>query len=302
MTRVRLFHPLALALLLAAPAMVVHAKESMGKGMPPPPEFLPESKPLAPWQSLMGDEKPTTLMAIRAGASKPSPMVVVKRGDLAITEGDIVVGWYSQLMSDFSQENAIRNPNQKWPKINGKVVVPYQVHSSLPSAQRAALNAAIAEYNAKTCVRFVPKTTEANFVTVILGNGCYSYIGSIQQGAQELSLGQGCEFKGTAVHELMHALGFDHEQSRPDRDQYLTVNYQNVVRGMESQFDVCQDCTTQNIPYEYSSIMHYGAQAFTNNGRDTMVPKQRGAQLAEPYDKPGLTTLDVKKIHKLYGC
>ncbi|WP_081465965.1 M12 family metallopeptidase [Stigmatella aurantiaca] len=36
-----------------------------------------------------------------------------------------------------------------------------------------------------------------------------------------ISLGQGCEFKSTAVHELMHALGFCHEQSRPDREQFI---------------------------------------------------------------------------------
>ncbi|WP_187345325.1 M12 family metallopeptidase [Cystobacter ferrugineus] len=229
-------------------------------------------------------------------------MTIVKRGDLAITEGDMVVGSYNQVMSGYPRGAAARDPRLKWPKVNGKVTVAYRVHPSLPSQARAALQQAIAEYNAKTCVRFVPQTREQNFVTVFFGQGCYSYVGSIQQGEQELSLGQGCEFKGTAVHELMHALGFYHEQSRPDRDQYIAINFQNIERGMEDQFDICQDCTTQDIPYEYSSIMHYGAQAFTANGRDTMVPKQRGAMILEPYDKPGLTALDVKKIHKLYGC
>lgn len=100
----------------------------------------------------------------------------------------------------------------------------------------------------------------------------------------------------------MHALGFYHEQSRPDRDQYISINFQNVERGLEDQFDICQDCTTQDIPYEYESIMHYGAEAFTSNGRPTMVPKKPGARVIEPYDKPGLTALDVKKIHKLYSC
>ncbi|XXF76262.1 M12 family metallopeptidase [Myxococcaceae bacterium GXIMD 01537] len=308
--RTRLLHPLALVLLVAIPAMESHAQKAMGKTVPTPTvpteeketPPAPESKPLALWEALSGDGPPTSIQAVRFGATKPSPMSIVKRGDLAIAEGDMVLGSYEQVMNVFSKENAIRNPQLKWPKVNGKVVVPYNVDASLSREARAALQQAIDEYNAKTCVRFVPRAQEKNFVTVFNGQGCYSYVGSIQQGAQELSLGRGCEFKGTAVHELMHALGFYHEQSRPDRDQFITVNFQNVGRGMESQFDVCQDCTTQAIPYEYASIMHYGAQAFTNNGRDTMVPKQRGAQLVEPYDKPGLTALDVKKLHKLYGC
>ena len=298
MTKTRLFQSLVLVLWMVAPAAEVRAMETMDKGVLP----LSSSKPLAPWEALSGDEQPTIIQALRPGSSKPSPMTIVKRGDLAITEGDMVVGWYNQVMSEYSRDNAIRNPQMKWPKVNGKVTVPYRTHPSLPRQAQAALQQAIAEYNAKTCVRFVPHARERNFVTVFFGRGCYSYVGDIQQGEQELSLGQGCEFKGTAVHELMHALGFYHEQSRPDRDQYITVNFQNVEQGLEGQFDICQDCSTQDIPYEYSSIMHYGAQAFTNNGWDTMVPKQRGAQLVEPYDKPGLTPLDVKKIHKLYGC
>lgn len=310
MTRTRLFQSLALALLLLAPAMGARAK-SMGKTIPPstepsgeaetPPST--ESKPLAPWESLSMDEEPTTLQVRRGADAKPVPMVIVKRGHLAITEGDMVVGEHGKTLTDaISLENAIRNPQLKWPKVNGKVVVPYRIHSSLPSQARAALQQAIAEFNAKTCIRFVPLSTERNFVTVFNGQGCYSYVGNIQQGEQELSLGQGCEYKGTAVHEMMHALGFFHEQSRPDRDQYITVQFQNVQSGMASQFDICQDCTTQSIPYEYASIMHYGARAFSSNGQATMVPKQSGASIVEPYDKPGLTTLDVKKIHKLYGC
>ncbi|MFY0569949.1 M12 family metallopeptidase [Archangium lansingense] len=310
MSRSRLLYSLVLVLLVVIPFMASHAQKAMGKKVPvatepegdkeTPPAA--ESKPLAPWQTLSGDGEPTTIRAVRFGASSRSPMSIVKRGNLAITEGDMVVGSYEQVMNAISKESVIRDPYLKWPKVDGKVVVPYKVHPSLPRQAQAALQQAIAEFNAKTCVRFIPQTREKDFVTVFFGQGCYSYVGNIHNGEQELSLGQGCEFKGTAVHELMHALGFYHEQSRPDRDQFITINFQNIGRGMESQFDVCRDCTTQDIPYEYASIMHYGAQAFTNNGRDTMVPKQRGARIAEPYDKPGLTALDVKKLHKLYQC
>lgn len=60
---------------------------------------------------------------------------------------------------------------------------------------------------------------------------CYSHIGR-QGGRQEVSIGRGCEYKATTIHEMMHAIGFYHEQSRRDRDSFVTVNFHNIVKGM----------------------------------------------------------------------
>lgn len=48
---------------------------------------------------------------------------------------------------------------------------------------------------------------------------------------QQISLGKGCGVKGVAIHEMMHALGFFHEQSRRDRDSYITINWDSIKKG-----------------------------------------------------------------------
>ena len=68
------------------------------------------------------------------------------------------------------------------------------------------------------------------------------------------SLGPVCVYKGVIIHELMHAVGFWHEQSRPDRDDHVTILWHNIIRGMEYNFnkyswDMIQ---TLGVPYDTS--------------------------------------------------
>ena len=55
------------------------------------------------------------------------------------------------------------------------------------------------------------------------GGGCWSYVGRYYRD-QDVSLDSGCQWGTTPLHEVMHALGFWHEQQRPDRDNHVTIN------------------------------------------------------------------------------
>ncbi|XP_064648122.1 zinc metalloproteinase nas-15-like [Lineus longissimus] len=204
-------------------------------------------------------------------------------------EGDMVV--------EPGFRNGIINRNQLWP--NG--VVHYTIDRGFSSRDIANINAAIADYNRYTCIKWVKRTNQRAYVRIFVGGGCFSSIG-MSGGRQDLSLGQGCTGKATVIHEMLHALGFVHEQSRTDRDDHIIVQWNNIQQDMRFNFNKhgSNYISLLNTPYDYGSVMQYGRKAFSFNGRDTMVPRRAGvAQLGQ---RIGFSKLDIERVNKLYSC
>uniref|UniRef100_A0A4W5M9I1 Metalloendopeptidase n=1 Tax=Hucho hucho TaxID=62062 RepID=A0A4W5M9I1_9TELE len=93
---------------------------------------------------------------------------------------------------------------------------------------------------------------------------------------QVVSIGQNCYIIAIVEHELLHALGFWHEQSRYDRDEYVTIVYENILEGYQNNFNKYSenDTTTLGTPYDCYSVMHYSKDAFTNGNGSTIITKQ----------------------------
>jgi hypothetical protein len=102
------------------------------------------------------------------------------------------------------------------------------------------------------------------------GNGCWSSIGrAVITGfdVQSITLdNSGCDDSGIAAHEIGHAIGIYHEQSRDDRDEYVTVQYDQIREGRAAQFDMRGGLAEDRGPYDYESIMHYRRSAFSIGG------------------------------------
>ncbi|KAL1140116.1 hypothetical protein AAG570_000048, partial [Ranatra chinensis] len=195
--------------------------------------------------------------------------------------------------------NGLRAKTSRW--TDG--IVPYVIRDNFNQADLHMIDYAMREYRRQTCVKFVPRTTERDYLVITSSNtGCWSSVGRLG-GPQELNLqSPGCLTKvGTVMHEMMHAIGFLHEQNRWERDQYVIINYSNIQPGRESNFEKAQKWTTddQGVTYDYDSVMHYSAAAFSANGRPTITPRHPIATLGQ---RDNLSKMDIQKIRRMYKC
>ncbi|CAL1277135.1 unnamed protein product [Larinioides sclopetarius] len=201
-------------------------------------------------------------------------------------------------MNDPEDRNAIIDKRMIWP--GG--IVPYTIDPAL-STYGSQFLGAFYLYRKDTCIRFVERTNETDYIRIFKGQGCYSYVGKIG-GAQPVSIGQGCNYMGTVLHELGHAIGFFHEQNRFDRDEWLTIYWDNIKEGMETEFAKLPLKLHQMLTdFDYDSVMLYGEYAFSKEyGKlKTMSPKKSNKPLKEVGWKQ-LSKADITRIKKLYDC
>ncbi|XP_049280522.1 astacin-like [Anopheles funestus] len=193
-----------------------------------------------------------------------------------------------------------------WPN----ATVPYEIEADFTDEETETLLAAFAQFESSTCVRFVQRTDESEYVTIKNnGEGCYSYVGRDSDPAYNtLNLQTpGCmNSVSTPVHELMHAIGFMHEQSRPDRDTYiqffpqnLAPKYQNA-NFINTNFAIYNgSSTTYGQPYDFVSVMHYSRFAAAATSIFPVLVKRNDTQ-AELGNDDGLSAGDVAQVMARY--
>lgn len=88
-----------------------------------------------------------------------------------------------------------------------------------------------------------------------------------------------------------------------DRDNFIDINWQNIDSELWSNFKKLNPLESINFGtnYDYMSIMHYDRKAFSQNGLDTMVPKDRN-YLGRIGHRKGMTRGDAKRINNMYSC
>ncbi|NWR30752.1 ASTL metalloendopeptidase, partial [Tachuris rubrigastra] len=210
-----------------------------------------------------------------------------------LQEGDIVPR---------RSRSAINCRHCNWPPSrDGIVRVPYVLDPAYEESHIKGIHDAMAEFEALTCINFVKRKTERDYLSIKSADGCWSNYGRVGGGQTVSVMKGGCLWKGVIQHELEHALGFLHEHSRSDRDKHVKIMWEYISPPDRSDFKKFENSNNLGLPYDYSSVMHYGPYTFTNTtGKATIVPIPDGS--VHIGQRQGLSNLDVAKINKLYNC
>ena len=251
---------------------------------------------------------------------------------MAIFEGDIILARSPEQLEKLSHEPKVPGENQptvkpiiraivragdelRWPR--GEI--PYVIQSILPNQQR--VSDAIQHWEERTPIRFIRRDENnsryyPNYVEFrrpvndkgepILGQ-CSSPVGMMGWGEQTIFLSDDCS-TGSAIHEIGHTAGLWHEQSREDRDDFIRIIWDNIIPDM--QFNFSQHIVDGDDvgPYDYCSIMHYDAWAFSiddkTRNKPTIEVKQRGYPCGNE-DRIGQTDVlsngDIAAAAEMYG-
>jgi len=155
--------------------------------------------------------------------------------------------------------------------------------------------AAMQEIASKTPVRFIERTNQANYVELVKSASVNnSYVGMVG-GRQIINL-YNSNIKGIIMHEILHALGIYHEQSRSDRDGKVIINYQNIIAGKEGNFN--KVTASKGIgAFDFGSIMIYGSYDFSKNNQPT-ITRLDGSTYTK--QRTALSASDIAGIDDMY--
>lgn len=205
-----------------------------------------------------------------------------------VFEGDIVIPAGDLLDPNVAHAATVMR-NQRWP---GNVV-PFVIDPALPDQGR--VTNAIAHWQQTTEMRFVQRTTQTDYVRFVVGSGCSSYVGRIG-GEQQIWLHAACS-TGNTIHEIGHAVGLWHEQSRQDRDNHVVIHWQNIQSGYSNNFNKYGSGMDVG-GYDIGSIMHYPSNAFSVNGQPTITTIDGGNIVGQ---RNGLSLIDRLGAAILYA-
>jgi hypothetical protein len=252
--------------------------------------------PVLPADPPAAASSPGTPGPVKARYSrKPRDLVVEFEviDGMAVAYGDTILG---RPPENFDQSVGLTELDRPQLWLRGEI--PYVIKPEVAHPDRVL--AAIQMFQQSTGVKFVPLTDQPDAIAFTKSEEhCQSYLGRTG-GLQPIFLSEQCAPVDIA-HEIMHALGFVHEQSRIDRDQYLSVHWENIEPRYQSQYAMVPEPLMEvygGSPFDPQSILMYGRHAFALDKQKPTMELKSGAPVHE--NPKGLSDHDIERVNRLY--
>ncbi|BHF73901.1 Bone morphoproteintic protein 1 [Sparganum proliferum] len=186
-------------------------------------------------------------------------------------------------------------------------IVPYEIRSIFSSSSVATIMKGMRAWENISCVTFVQREPHHHtyIIFTILRCGCCSHVGLKCTGSpQAISIAPSCESVGEVMHQLGHVLGFYHEQSRPDRDDFVEILSDNILPGAWNEFAKRPSTYIDSLgePYDYESIMHLKNNEFTKPGKNESIRPLECCPPPKIGQRVKISEGDIRQVNKLYKC
>lgn len=232
----------------------------------------------------------------------PRDIVYEKIDGFGVVEGDIIL---TKLKQPFDKNSiapqamiVLKISGERWP--GG--VIPFKLSDSFPESCRESILNAMSVWEKDTHLKFIElisqnESLQPDFLSFVPSPSktSSSSVGR-QGGSQTVTIASKCMTMSVA-HEIGHALGLWHEQSRVDRDQYITIVWDNIDEKHLFNFNQHLNDGVDFGEYDYQSIMHYSDYAFSKNGLKTIVPVFDDVEIGQ---RDKLSKKDIAAINYMY--
>lgn len=229
---------------------------------------------------------------IKQGKLEGQTVTYEKKDGLNFFQGDIVL-----TDKQLAEDNPVNKGGASFSRWPGAKIY-YTVASNMGSINANKITSAVNEYNTKTNTQWIPRTNQTNYVEFIFGSSSgsdgWAHIG-FQGGRQNISLDQYISV-GSVIHEMGHAVGLYHEHARKDRDQYVSIQWNNIQDGQAYNFNMYNSGTDIG-PFNINSVMMYWPNSYSKNGQPTI---KRANNTNFTYNRTGFTTGDINTINTMY--
>lgn len=264
--------------------------------VPEAPESMVSQAPKMVVAPLAEPPKPAVEKVVQPHNPPPGFLEFEIKEGLAVMQGDMVLG-----KPEEGQKIERGMTQAKRTRLWETNRIPYTIQDGVK--QKDLILAAFDVFRETSPVQFVPFNGEKDSLVFVNSEDlCASYLGRVG-GAQPIYLASSCGVN-EIVHELMHALGFVHEHSRPDRDKYLEVLWQNIDPKYWLQFwimpdDLVHDYVGSVFSFDGESIMLYDPNAFALGEGLKTLKSRTGVNLSPSRGR--LSRTDQERLLYLYG-